>query len=498
MRYVLTNAEMRAADEFTMESGVSSRTLMERAGKAVAKLAEKALSYLSEKSVAVVCGSGNNGGDGYCAARILAKKGFSVVVFEAFPPKTVECQLENARCRTPRINTLKKGYGLVIDCLYGTGFHGTLNERAAQIVKEINESGAFVLAADIPSGLAGDNGLCAGEAVRADMTAVIGEFKAGHLFNDGPDLCGELRVCDIGIDLPENDYMRMYAPKDLCALFPKRKCRSNKGDYGRVAILGGSERYSGAPLLGMSALRAGAGYVRLCVPDCIFSPLIGKYPEAILKKMPSKNGVLAYDEAALSEIAAQSDSIAVGMGCCKDREIYRIVRYLLEHFTGTLVLDADALNSLAEFGVNALENRRCTVILTPHVKEFSRLCQTTVQEVCENGTALARAFAKRYGVTLMLKSNATLISDQSRAAVSSAGSPALAKGGSGDVLAGLTAAIAARTDDTVLACACASFILGESAVSLSQTLGEYGVCASDLLQEIPKTVKKLESLARIK
>ena len=185
MRYVLTNAEMRAADEFTMESGVSSRTLMERAGKAVAKLAEKALSYLSEKSVAVVCGSGNNGGDGYCAARILAKKGFSVDVFEAFPPKTVECQLENARCRTPRINTLKKGYGLVIDCLYGTGFHGTLNERAAQIVKEINESGAFVLAADIPSGLAGDNGLRAGEAVRADMTAVIGEFKAGHLFNDG-------------------------------------------------------------------------------------------------------------------------------------------------------------------------------------------------------------------------------------------------------------------------------------------------------------------------
>lgn len=248
----------------------------------------------------------------------------------------------------------------------------------------------------------------------------------------------------------------------------------------------------------MSALRAGAGYVRLCVPDCIFSPLIGKYPEAILQKMPSKNGLLAYDEAALSEIAAQSDSIAVGMGCCKDREIYRIVRYLLEHFTGTLVLDADALNSLAEFGVNALENRRCTVILTPHVKEFSRLCQTTVQEVCENGTALARAFAKRYGVTLMLKSNATLISDQSRAAVSSAGSPALAKGGSGDVLAGLTAAIAARTDDTVLACACASFILGESAVSLSQMLGEYGVCASDLLQEIPKTVKKLESLARIK
>lgn len=128
MRYVLTNAEMRAADEFTMESGVSSLTLMERAGKAVAKLAEKALSYLSEKSVAVVCGCGNNGGDGYCAARILAKKGVSVVVFEAFPPKTVECQLENARCRTPRINTLKKGYGLVIDCLYGTGFHGTLNE----------------------------------------------------------------------------------------------------------------------------------------------------------------------------------------------------------------------------------------------------------------------------------------------------------------------------------------------------------------------------------
>lgn len=213
MRYVLTNAEMRAADEFTMESGVSSLTLMERAGKAVAKLAEKALSYLSEKSVAVVCGCGNNGGDGYCAARILAKKGVSVVVFEAFPPKTVECQLENARCRTPRINTLKKGYGLVIDCLYGTGFHGTLNERAAQIVKEINESGAFVLAADIPSGLAGDNGLRAGEAVRADMTAVIGEFKAGHLFNDGPDLAANC-ACAISAS---------FCPKKIiCGCTPRR------------------------------------------------------------------------------------------------------------------------------------------------------------------------------------------------------------------------------------------------------------------------------------
>lgn len=494
---VLTCAEMRAADKYTIEElGVPSFALMERAGAELARMIERELIPLENKKILFVCGGGNNGGDGYCAARILLGKGYDVRIYPVFSPKSEDCVRQSDLCPAVRVDKsgLSKEYGLIADCIYGTGFHGALPEDAAHAVEFMAKSGAFVLSADIPSGLDGDNGLFSGTAVRADATAAIGEIKAGHLLNDGRDYCGRLEACDIGISLPEKNYAQIYGAERLSALFPKRRSRSNKGDFKRVSVIGGSENYSGAPLLSAGALRVGAGYLRLCVPDCIFGGLIGKFPEAILQKMPSENGILSFDRNVLNEVMRASDSIAVGMGCCKSRSVYEIVRYLLAEFAGTLVLDADALNSIAAYGTG-FPKKKCSVILTPHVKEFSRLCGKSVDEVLKGGIALAKEFAFRHGVTLVLKSNTTVITDGTRVAVNIAGSPALAKGGSGDVLAGLIAALAARTDDKILACACAAYLLGESAVSAAETLGEYGVCAGDVLAKIPEKVKELETIA---
>lgn len=498
MKKILTCEQMRMADAYTIrERGVPSLTLMERAGEKIAEIAKRTLARLQSGRVLVVCGSGNNGGDGYCAARILAEQGVDVSVFAVFAPGSEDC-IAMRRRFTGAVyeNTdFEKDFALVIDCIYGTGFHGAAEGAAEDAIKWMNGSGAFVLSADIPSGLNGDNGTCAGAAVRADMTAAIGELKAGLLLNDGRDLCGKIEVCDIGIQASRKGYAFMYEEAELASLFAKRRSNSHKGNYGRVCAIGGSEEYSGAPLLSVSALKAGAGYFRLCVPDCIFAGLMGKFPEIILHKMPSKGGSLVFDRDSLEYVARQSDSIAVGMGCTKSRNIYEIVRYLLENFSGTLVLDADALNSLSEYGVDALKNKACRVVLTPHVKEFARLIGKTTEEVVKNGMTLAERFAAEYGVTLALKSNTTIVTDGTITALNTAGSPALAKGGSGDMLAGLVAALCARTDDHILACACALWILGESGVAAAEILGEYGTCASDVLAQIPKTAKRLEKLA---
>ena len=493
---VLTCAEMREAEEYTFrEKGVSAQDLTERAGVKIADTATEILEKLADRSVLIVCGSGNNGADGYSAARVLSKNGAHVSVCAVFKPKSEECIRQSKHCPVPvhAFSTVKgRKFGLMIDCIYGTGLQGEIPAHAAEVISYINSSRAHVLAADIPSGLNGDNGLIGKIAVCADTTVAVGALKTGLLLASGRDCCGEIKVCDIGLAYPTRQYAHVYG-KELVTLFPKRKSCSDKGDYGRVSVIGGSESYSGAPLLSVGALRVGAGYLRICVPACIFDGLAGRYPEAILTKMLSDGGVLAFDKTALQEIIKQSDAIAVGMGCCTDSAIYDTVVFLLQNFKGTLVLDADALNSLARFGTDVLKTKKCKVILTPHVKEFARLCGKTVEEVVAGGVPFAKKFAADYNVILMVKSNGTIITDGKRVAVNAVGSPALAKCGSGDVLAGLVAALAVRTENKILGCACASWLLGMSASLAAADLSEYGVLATDVIKYLPQAVKMLQN-----
>jgi len=496
---VLTCEQMKKADSYTINKlGVPSKTLMERAGEKVSQVALGVLDNLQNKKVLVVCGSGNNGGDGYTIARILSLKGYYVSVYQVDKAKSKECVEASKEYLGQVFDKLnfENDFGLIIDCIYGTGFHGEPDEKGKKAINFINNSNAFVISCDIPSGLNGDNGKCT-IAVRANLTVAIGALKLGHILNDGRDFCGNIKVEDIGIKLPEDNYTTVYQEENFAACFNPRKSNSHKGTYGKVCVIGGSEYYSGAPLMSISALKAGCGYLQVCVPDCIFPYFIGKYPEVILSKMSSKNGIFDFDKNSvkvLKEIANSYDAIAIGMGCCVNKEIYKIVAYLLKHFKGTLIVDADALNSISSNKVNVLKKKKCKVIITPHVREFSRITKKRVEEIVANPISIARDFAKKYGVTVMLKSNSVIITDGENTTINIDGTPALSKGGSGDVLAGLVASICARREDILLNCSCAMYVLGKSAQSLAQTLSDYGVCASDIILEIPKIINKLSSI----
>lgn len=352
-------------------------------------------------------------------------------------------------------------------------------------------SGAKVVSADIPSGLNGDSGAAA-LCVRADLTVAVGELKRGLLLGNGADVCGKIVRRDIGISLPQPADAALWEGEDVASLFPPRKKNTNKGSFGRAVILAGSAAYSGAPLLSCAAaLRGGCGYTQLAVPSGLFPHCVGKFPEAILTAAPSAGGALAFDEAFLRTLL-KAESIAFGMGCGVSREVYRIARFLLSEYGGTLILDADALNSLAEYGVGALKGHAGGVLFTPHPKEFSRLCGKELSQVLGSGADLAKGFAAEYGVEVLLKGHVSSVTDGSFTVYTASGTPALAKGGSGDVLSGIAAAIAARGFSPLQAGAGASYLLGSAgSIAAARQGNEYSVTASDVVAALPAAIAQL-------
>lgn len=493
MRDVLTCAQMRAADRYTIEElGVPSAELMERAGAAIAGEAETLLRARGGRRVLAVCGTGNNGGDGWCAARLLAERGFETAVYALPGGMSADCAAQREKYAGEVCASLPaEAFDLVIDAIFGTGFHGAPAGEAAEAISYINACGAQVLSADIPSGLRGDSGTAA-LCVRADVTVAIGQLKRGLLLADGADACGEIVVRDIGISLPQPADGALMEGEDFASLFPPRKKNSNKGTFGKAVLLAGSLGYSGAALLSASAaLRCGCGYTQLVLPDQLFPHAVGRLPEAILTAAPSADGRFAFDAAFLRGLVG-ADSIAFGMGCGVSRAVFDVAKFLLAEYGGTLILDADALNSLAKYDICALRGHRCRVLLTPHPKEFSRLCGKELSEVLESGADLAKEFAAEYGVAVLLKGHVSLVTDGAFTAYIAAGTPALAKGGSGDVLSGIAASLAARGFSPMRAGAGASYLSGSAGSIAAATQGnEYSVTASDVISALPQAISRL-------
>lgn len=497
---ILTCAQMRAADKYTIETlGVPSQTLMERAGKAVADEAEKALAACGGRRVLAVCGGGNNGGDGYCAARILSERGYEAEAFAVSEKLSEDCAAQCMKFHG-KVHTAfpKEKFDVVIDAVFGTGFRGTPEGKFADAISAVNASGAYVVSADIPSGLNGDTGT-AQLSVRADKTVTIGERKFGLYLEEGADACGEIVCADIGISLPESNYAARFAPGDLADVFPPKKRNSNKGSFGRAGILAGSKAYSGAALLSAeAALRAGAGYTRLFCPAGVFPYYIGKFPELILTEMPDEAGFLRFDEEAVRGVCASCDALAAGMGAGVSRGLYDCIAFLLSEYRGTLILDADALNVLAEYGADILREKTCRVVLTPHLKEFARLAGISVEEVRAGGVRLAERFAAEYGVTLLLKSNACVVTNGKNTALVAEGTPALARGGSGDVLSGIVCALAARGVTAMRACVCGAHLLGRAGALAEAESNEYSVLATDVISKIPAAVSELVQAGKVR
>ncbi len=477
MERILTTSQMRSADEYTIKTlGVSEQVLIERAGKCVADEIKKR--FLGGR-VLVCIGKGNNGADGRIVASELSKShGFTVTTL------TVSNGI---------FKLFDRKYDIIVDCIFGTGLNRNVDGKFKTAIEKINSMGASVVSCDIASGLNGDNGKIMGVAVKANLTIAIQEYKFGHFLNDGPDYSGEVIAKDIGISIWGDDYAKRLNDNSVAKFFPKRPRNVNKGCFGKVAIIGGSKIYSGSVLLStnaLCALKMGVGYANLIVPESLFSAYVGKVPEALLTAIKDFEGIIKFDENTLKSLISY-DSIAIGMGCGVNEEIYKTIKYLLENYEGKLLIDADGLNSIAKYGVDALKTKKCKVILTPHIGEFARLTSKTKDEILENPISLAINFAKTYDVTLLLKNAVSVITDGEEVFINTTGTPAMAKAGSGDVLSGITAGLLARTDEILFATAASAYLFGKVGEMAVLDQNEYTITASDLVATIPAVINSL-------
>lgn len=473
MQRFLTNSQMRAADNYTINKlGVPSRELMERAGSAIAEQVKKAAE--GGKKITVVCGGGNNGGDGYVCARLLVQNKLDVCVYDASSGEySPDCAAQKAAYNGPFTREISGD--IIVDCIFGTGLTRAVEGALAHLIDDINKSGAYIISADIPSGLNGDNGQVLGRAVCADLTVAIGEYKLGHVLGNGPDYCGAVVKADIGI-VANGDYAQACDDSDIAAFFPKRPRNSHKGTYGSACLIAGSSEYPGAAALCLStALRSGCGYVKLCSDERVRNSLAGTYPQAIYLPDPD----------------FASDCLAIGPGCGDSDSLYGLLTGVLRNYRGKLIIDADGLNALAGRGVVSLSGVDCPVLVTPHVREFSRLTGKSVRAVLNDPIGCARAFANEYRAVVLLKSAVSVITDGERVMLNLRGSTSMAKGGSGDMLTGLICGTAARGEDLFDAAVCSSYVLGAAAEIASAVNTDYCATAEDIISGLPQAVKNI-------
>lgn len=500
--YVLTNAQMRAADAYTIEERkIPQLTLMERAGVALEEAAQKIAPI---GKIVCVCGGGNNGGDGFVCARILKEKGREVEVVFLSEKLSHACAYNKQKWEEigGKIGTkIAQDAALIIDCLFGTGFRGRLDGAYEKFVLDMNElkkeKNIPVLAADIPSGLNGDNGLTQGACVEANETLCFGYVKTGNVLNDGRDFCGKVTCADIGISLIDGEkYVKVITAEKAKALLPKRKNNSHKGSFGKAAIVAGSTEYTGAAYLSMAAcLRSGVGYTTLFVPKNILSLYALRCPEAILKSI-SDGDRYAFNEEYMRQLLGY-DAIAYGMGMGESKEVANGAEFLLAHYTGKLLLDADGINSLAKYSQDKLAalftRKKCSVVLTPHCKEFSRLTGNSIEEILSNPIEGSENFSKRYDVTLLLKGATSVITNGAQSYINLTGNSGQAKGGSGDLLSGLIVGLCASGLTAMDGAMLGGYVAGMAAMKAAEEIGVYALTASDCIQKIGVALMELSN-----
>lgn len=488
MKELLTSAQMKAADLSEIERGTPSRTLMERAAK-------EALHVLREefdtRCVLFLCGNGNNGGDGLAMARFFAEAGGNARVcyagaWKANTPDTAQMSAEAAyqlsllpkSCPvTPTLSL--QDVSCVVDALFGIGLSRPIEGKMAAWIRKINSSGLPVLSVDIPSGVNADNGSIEGVAIRATRTVTMAAYKWGHLLYPGAMLCGRLSLSDIGIPIPPQD-AHMLEKSDL-NLLPPRSPRAHKGSFGRVLIIGGSVGMSGAGYLSAkAAYRSGAGLVEIFAPEANRIIYQTQLPEALLTLYDPDH----FDTDLLRSALQRADAVAIGMGLGATPLTQLMLEEVLRQARCPIIADADALNVTATSPALALlfQSRNAPVILTPHMGEAARLLHTSVPALSADPKQAVQHLAQAYRAIAVLKDARTLICDGEHLTLNPFGNNGMATGGSGDVLAGIIAAIAASgasPHDAARLGVLIHALAGDAALS---SRGSHAMMASDLIE----------------
>jgi NAD(P)H-hydrate epimerase len=499
---VLTAAQMREVDRHTIEMGIPGLVLMENAGHRVVELLAEKFAPLAAQRIAVLCGKGNNGGDGMVVARQLFTR-FEAravhVVLLAAPEDLKGDAAQNYRmlqvCGCPVAREIPGDARLatiVVDALLGTGISGPATGAMLDAIREINRGFplAKVVAVDIPSGMPSDTGQPLGEQARADYTVTFTAPKPAHALAPNCDAVGELRVAAIGsppqlYDADDSIWLSLVQPAMFRGLLAPRPRAGHKGSFGHVLAIAGSRGKTGAAAMcGMAALRSGAGLVTVASDESAIPVIAGHAAELMTEALSSGR---------LSTIVENKDVIAIGPGLGTDPETVALVRRAFAEFAQPMVVDADALNALAGAPWSGAGKLR---VLTPHPGEMARLCGKTIAEISADRLAAARGLATERQVTVVLKGERTLIAfPDGRVWINPTGTPAMGTGGTGDILTGLIAGFLGQfPKDPGQAIAAAVYLHGLAGELGAAALTEKCLTATDLLRYLPAA---LEECARL-
>lgn len=508
MDRVLTGAEMKACDEYTINKlGVPSEELMERAADAlciaVCRVAEDLKLNRSAKII-VFCGPGNNGGDGYACARLLYEEGFEVETYFVSPERKMSegCSRERTKAIEAGVNELLAAdcsyYDIIVDAIFGIGLSRVLDNAFAEAVDMINDSGKYVISADIPSGVCSDTGRILGVAVEANETVSFAYAKRGHLLYPGRTHTGTLYVLDIGINTMALDMNESsVSPTVFTSMskppfpMPHRLPDSNKGSYGRVLVVGGAVNMAGAAFLSAkAAYRTGAGLVRVFTAEENREIIQTLLPEAVLATYGAcETGDYSRIKTELRKAIAVSDVLIVGPGLSQNGEARAILDEVLMSKNIPMIIDADALNLLSSDSELMSRVPRGTVI-TPHMGEMARLTGKTIGELKQKSIENVIDFSSRYGVVCVMKDATTAVAFDGKVYLNCTGNNGMSKGGAGDVLTGIIGGLVAQGLSPFSAACDGVYLHGLAGDICAERLGEYSILARELADAVSDAIRK--------
>jgi ADP-dependent NAD(P)H-hydrate dehydratase / NAD(P)H-hydrate epimerase len=519
---VLNTQQMREADRVTIdEIGIPEIVLMENAGRQAVAAMEAAFEDLPASKVAVLCGRGNNGGDGFVVARTLSQRGIEAMVFLLGSVSDVRgtartnleilgrvgvtvVEIANAQEWELHFTEVSE-CDLIVDAIVGTGFHGPLTGLLETVVGDVNGLGAPVVAIDLPTGVSADSHELEGEAIEASMTVTLAAPKIPLILPPADAYGGDLVIADIGIPAAvieelEGPWLEILTRERMRELVPTRAAESHKGDFGRVLVVAGSFGKTGAAhLTALGALKSGAGLVTIATPRSCVPTVAAMMPEYMTEPL-EETAAGTIDFSAVDRVLdMKADVIAIGPGLGQDPSTAAFVQAVVERVGVPLVLDADALNAFAGDPERLAGRDGVDVIITPHPGEMARLLNVSIEQVQSDRLEHAREFAAAHRVHVVLKGHRTIIAGpEARSFVNLTGNPGMATGGTGDLLTGMIAAWFAQILDAEGACKLAVYLHGTAGDLAEADEGEAALLPTDIAARLGDAVLELTARRRIK
>ncbi len=528
---ILYSKQVKQLEELFVSDGNERIKLMESAGDCITRFIHEKYG-IKGKSIAIICGHGNNGGDGLAAARKLLENGAKVRVIladgepitddaidmfgraELAGVKYVKCPTEEPNvtdssdeviAEVNEINEIIKRYiieaDIIVDAIFGLGYYGnSMPDHIARLVEYSTMSVAPVVSVDVPSGVVADTGKVVEPCIRAAYTLTFTSLKPAHVIYPSTQYCGTVLVAQIGVsekDLEEaENTVNSIDWHTVKMMFRPRMCDTHKGDYGKVLMLCGSVGMAGAAVLsGKAAVHSGAGLVRTVLPKEIYPIVAGQNIEGVYTVCKSsREGTLGAEcIEKLDELLKNCDSCLIGCGIGQSDDIKKIVEHVVSYCEKPLIIDADALNILAQ-NPALLSKAKCPIILTPHIGEMARLTGKDIAQISSERLPAATEFAKKHGVTVVLKGANTIISEaDGKAHINFTGNPGMAKGGSGDVLAGIIASFAAQGMPPIEAAICGVHIHGAAGDKAADRYSVHSLTPTDIIFELSTVFGDIEN-----